>query len=53
MENPTKEQVVEVSEDVARRARKAIEKMFEITKKGAYDTKMPHSNKGEASGKCE
>jgi len=53
LENPTKEQVVEVSEDVARRARKAIEKMFEITKKGAYDTKMPHSNKGEASGRCE
>jgi quinolinate synthase len=46
LEAPTPEQVVEIPEDVRVRALRAIERMFELGKKGASAAR-PHSNLGE------
>jgi quinolinate synthase len=46
LESPRPDQIVEVPEDVRRRALRAIERMFELTKKGANKAK-PHSNLGD------
>jgi quinolinate synthase len=48
LERPRPEQIVEVPEDVRVRALRAIERMFELTKKGA-SAGRPHSNLGEAA----
>jgi len=52
LESPRPDQVVEVPPDVAARARRSIDRMFEITARGA-DSGRPHSHGGEASGRCE
>lgn len=46
LEAPTPEQVVDVPADVAVRARRAIDRMFELTSKQA-DATRPHSSPGE------
>ena len=48
LESPSPEQVVEVPEDIARRARRAIERMFEVTA-ARSDGSRPHSGPGERS----
>lgn len=52
LESPRPEQVVEVPPEVATRARRAIDRMFEITARGS-DASRPHSGSGEASPRCE
>ena len=49
---PSPEQIIEVPEDIRSRALTAIERMFELTRKGA-DPVRPHSNLGESTGRCE
>ncbi len=50
LESPRPDQVVEVPEAVRVRALKAIERMFDLTVKGA-DGARPHSNAGESSSR--
>ncbi|NOZ02208.1 MAG: quinolinate synthase NadA [Deltaproteobacteria bacterium] len=52
LEEPRPEQVIEVPEDVRVPALRSIERMFELTRKGA-DPLKPHSNLGESSERCE
>jgi len=52
LESPRPDQVVEVPEEVAARARRAIDRMFEITAAGT-DAGRPHSGRGEAASRCE
>lgn len=52
LENPRPDQIVEIPEDIRVRALRSIERMFELTKKGA-DQKRPHSHMGERSQRCE
>jgi quinolinate synthase len=52
LEAPRPDQVVEVPEDVRVRARRAIDRMFELTA-AAADGSKPHSNPGESAGRCE
>jgi quinolinate synthase len=49
LEAPRPDQVIDVPADVAARARRAIERMFELTAKGR-DPARPHSNAGDRAG---
>lgn len=52
LEDPQPDQIVEVPEDVRIRALRSIDRMFELTAKGA-DPSRPHANLGESAGRCE
>lgn len=52
LQDPRPDQVVEVPGEVAERARRAIDRMFEITGSQA-DGFRPHSHGGEAAGRCD
>ncbi len=52
LEAPRPEQVVTIPMDVSERALRAIDRMFELTAKGA-DGSRPHSNTGESTRLCD
>lgn len=49
LESPRPDQIVEIPEDVRVRALRAIERMFELTRKGAR-AGVPHANVGDRAG---
>lgn len=52
LEDPRPDQVVTVREDVRVRALRSIERMFELTRRGA-DASRPHANLGDRTERCE
>lgn len=52
LQEPRTDQIVTVPEEIRVRALKSIERMFELTRKGA-DTSRPHANLGDRTGRCE
>jgi quinolinate synthase len=50
LESPRPDQVIEVPEAIRVRAKRAIDRMFELTK---ASPRKPHANLGDRSGRCE